>query len=94
MATPIITDNPVYQEAYYDAPETIRFPPASPTEELSQFYAIPDAAPYAVAVLLCIAVALIFGACYLVARVDSHAFAVLAAGLVAGFVWFAFGVTE
>ena len=94
MATPIITDNPVYQEAYYDAPETIRFPPASPTEELSQYYPIPDATPYAVAVLLCVAAVLIIGACYLVARVDSHAFAVLSAVLVAGFVWLAFGATE
>ena len=79
--------------------DTVRFPPVAPTEQLAQFdappaYAVPDAAPYAVAVLLCVAVALIFGALYLVARVDSQAFAVLAAFVVAGFVKLAFGVTR
>jgi len=70
-----------------------RFPPATVTEELSQFYPVPDVAPYAVVVLLFIAVALIFGACYLVALVNTQAFAVLAAFLVAGFIWLAFGAT-
>ena len=87
----------------YTGPTTAldtRFPPASITGELSQFrpdaapfdvQPIPDDAPYAVAVLFCVAVALILGACWLVLRVNDHVFAVLAAGLVAGFIWLAFG---
>lgn len=71
--------------------KTVRLAPI--TEELPQLE-IPEAAPYATAVLLGIAVLLIFGACYLVALINTQAFAVLAALLVAGFIWLAFGVTE
>lgn len=87
--------------AYTDA--TVRFPPTVATEQLAQFAPgrtdetfrpVPDAAPYAVAVLFCIAIGVILGACYVVAMVDSQAFALLAAAVVAGFLWIAFGATR
>lgn len=71
-----------------------RFPPASPTEELAQFRQLPETWPYALALLLIAGIALVFVGLYLVALVNSHAFAVLAACLVAGFLWFAFGATR
>lgn len=71
-----------------------RFPPASPTEERAQFYTLPETWPYALALLFVCAVALILVALYAVAMVNSHAFAVLCAFVVAGFLWFAFGVTR
>ena len=73
---------------------TERFPPASPTEELAQFRELPETWPYALAALFIAGVALVLGALYLVALVNSHAFAVLAACLVAGFLKFAFGATR
>lgn len=74
-----------------------RFPPVAPTEQLSQKTAplvLPAPrryVPYDIAGLLIASVTLIFGAIWLVQRVDSDAFAVLAALLVGGFLWLAFG---
>ncbi len=73
---------------------TERFPPATPTEELAQFYTLPETWPYALALLFVGALALILASLYAVALVNSHLFAVLAAFIVGGFLWFAFGATK
>lgn len=81
--------------------DTQRFPPVAPTEQLSQasvpterLYILPDARPWGVALAFFVSIFLILGACALVVRVGDHAFAVLAAFLVAGFIWLAFGRRE
>lgn len=60
-----------------------------PTEPLS--IPTPAHAPLDIALLTLVALALILGGAWLVVRVDDQAFAVLAACLVAGFIWIAFG---
>lgn len=85
------------QSRYPVTGPTERFPPVAPTEMLSQavptepLYTLPDARPWGVAVLTGAGLFLIIGAAALVVRVNDHAFAVLAAVLVAGFIWLAFG---
>jgi flagellar biogenesis protein FliO len=61
----------------------------TPTEPLS--IPTPRPAQLDIAVLTLVALALILGGAWLVVRVNDHAFAVLAACLVAGFIYLAFG---
>ena len=63
-----------------------------PTEPLS--IPTPTRTPIPVALLTIIALALILGGAWLVVRVNDQAFAVLAACLVAGFIYLALGRHE
>lgn len=70
--------------------KTVRLCP--PTEPLSiPVEAARDPAIDWIVMVTIIALALILGGCWLVVRVNDQAFAVLAAFLVAGFIWIAFG---
>ncbi len=70
--------------------KTVRLCP--PTEPLS--LPVEQARHLDIALITLVALALILGGCWLVVRVNDQAFAVLAACLVAGFIWIAFGRHE
>ncbi len=61
----------------------------APTEPLS--IPTPARTHLPIALLTLVALALILGGAWLVVRVNNQAFAALAACLVAGFIWIAFG---